>query len=235
MSVDPPHIRHDQFIVIRVTGVAGGKNEKKVAMITKQAESILMGRPALPSDHGPKLIVSPLMRLIIMSTMTIRYEVKRPAMDSETMALNATVEPILMSPIIPATMVQKLMDRRGSAVRLSTCERKPENGNPLSRAKAQVCREAEAKKPNEAQTTSAMRMAVITEAPTWEFVASKNTWMKVKPVALFRSASMSPKVKEKAMVMANPKDPFSKIVPIIAQGTAVDALRTSSARWQGPS
>ena len=218
-----------------MTGVAGGKNEKKVDMMTKQAERILIGRPARPSDHGPKLIVSPLMRLIIISTMTIRYDVKRPAMDSETMALNATVEPMLMSPMIAATMVQKLMDRRGSAVRLSTCDRKPENGNPLSRAKAQVCRDADAKKPNEAQTTSAMRMAVITEAPACEFVASKNTWMKLNPVGLLRSVSMSPKVKEKAMVMANPRDPFNKIVPIIAQGTTVDALRTSSARWQGPS
>lgn len=156
-------------------------------------------------------------------------------MVSETMALNATVEPMLMSPMIADTMAQKAMERRGSAVRLSTWERKSENGNPLSRAKAQVCRDAAARKPKEAQTTRAMRMAVRTEEPACEVVAVKKTWMKSKPVGLVRSACRSPRVKQKAMLMAKPREPLSRIVNIMAQGTTVDALRTSSARWQGPS
>ena len=65
-------------------------------------------------------------------------------MVSETMALKATVEPMLMRPMIAEMIAQKPMDRRGSALRLSTWDRKPENGSPLSLAKAQVCREAEA-------------------------------------------------------------------------------------------
>ena len=101
-----------------------------------------------------------------------------PAMLSETMALKATVEPMLMRPIIAETMAQKNMDRRGNAVRWSTWDKKPENGSPLSRAKAQVWREAVARKPNEAQVTKAMRMAVMAEDPAREFVAPKNTWMK---------------------------------------------------------
>lgn len=157
-------------------------------------------------------------------------------MVSETMALNATVEPMFMRPMIADTMAQKAMERRGSAVRASTCDRKSENGSPLSRANAQVWRDAAARKPKDAQTTSAMRMAVSTEEPAWEeSVAVKKTWMKSKPVGLVRSVDKSPRVKQKAMLMARPRVPFSRMVEIMAQGTTVEALRTSSARWQGPS
>lgn len=145
MRLEPPHIRQDQFIVISVTGVAGGKNENTTEMSKKHAATRFIGSPTQPSDHGPKSIVSLFTRLSIISTIAVRYEVKKPAMVSEMMALKATVEPILMRPMIAETTAQKVMDRRGSAVRLSTWERKPENGSPLSRAKAQVCREAEAR------------------------------------------------------------------------------------------
>lgn len=136
MSVHPPHIRHDQFMVIKVIGVAGGKNEKKTDMTKKHAEGILIGSAAQPNDHGPSSMVSLVTRSSIISMIAVRYEMKRPAMINETMALNATVEPMLMRPIIAETMAQKPMDRRGSAVCLSTWERKPENGSPLFRAKA---------------------------------------------------------------------------------------------------
>ena len=222
-------------MVVKLTGVAGGKNENTTEMSKKHAATMFMKRPDQPSDHGPKSIGSLFIRLSIISTIAVRYEMKRPAMVSETMALKATVEPMLMRPMIAETTAQKPMDRRGSAVRLSTWERKPENGSPLSLANAQVCREAEARKPNEAQVTKAMSMAVMTEDPARDLVAPKNTWMKSYSVALIRSVCKSPKAKEKATQIANPKAPFSRIVDIIAQGTTVEALRTSSARWHGPS
>ena len=116
-----------------------------------------------------------------------------------------------------------------------THERKPENGSPLSRAKAQVCRDAEAKKPNEAHVTRAMRIAVMTEKPACDLVAPKKTSTKSYPVALIRSVGRSPRVKENAMQIANPRVPFNRTVHTMAHGITVDAFQTSSARWQGPS
>ena len=98
-----------------------------------------------------------------------------PAIVIETIALNATVEPMLMSPMQAEIMAQRPMDRRGSAVHLSTRDRKPQQGSPLSRTKAQVYREAPARKPKDAQTVKAMRIAVMTGDPAGEYVVPKNT------------------------------------------------------------
>ena len=104
-----------------------------------------------------------------------------------------------MKPMIAETMPQKPMYLEASALRLSTWERKPEKGNPLSPAKAQVCRGAEAWKKNEAHVTNKTRMAVMTEDPALESVSSKNTRMKPSSDALIRSVCKLPKAKEKAI------------------------------------
>ena len=122
---------------------------------------------------------------------------KRPAIVGEMMALNATAESLLMRQMMAEVMAQKPTDRRGSAVRSSTWERKVGNESSLSRAKDQVYRDVEAREPNEAQVTRTIRIAVITEDPARELVARKNSWMKANPVSLFRAVCRSPKVKEK--------------------------------------
>ena len=100
--------------------MAGRKKEKMTDMIKEPAEITLTGSPALPSDHGPNSMFSPFIRLIVISPMGVKYDMKRPAMISETMALKAAVEPMLMRPITAEMKVQKKIDRSGSAVRLST-------------------------------------------------------------------------------------------------------------------
>jgi len=45
-----------------------------------------------------------------------------------------------------------------------------EKGNPLSRAKAHACLEAEARKPNVAKMYMAMRSDVIAVAPAFDWV-----------------------------------------------------------------
>lgn len=96
---------------------------------------------------------------------------KSPAIVRETIALKATDEPILMRQISAVNVAQKATALSGRLEFLLTLDKKLEKGRPLSREKAQVWREAEARKPKEAQITSAIRMEVMTEAPTKELVA----------------------------------------------------------------
>jgi hypothetical protein len=76
--------------------------------------------------------------------------------------------------------------------------------------------------------TSTIGMAVMTDVPAWDFVALKRTSMKSYPVGLSRT-DISPMQKRNARTIANPREPFSRIVLIIHHGTIVEALTTSSA------
>ena len=116
----PPKTAIDQFMETVSTGVTGGKKLKKVERIRKTAENALTATPALPILQGPYLMCSPLIFLIIISIVGIRYEMKRPASVSETMALKATVLPMLIRPIRHGTILQSTIARRGSASVLLT-------------------------------------------------------------------------------------------------------------------
>ena len=48
------------------------------------------------------------------------YEMNRPAVVNETIALNATVEPMLMMHMIPVKTVQNAIEFRGNRVRVLT-------------------------------------------------------------------------------------------------------------------
>ena len=81
------------FIKVGVTGIPGGKKLKNVEMVKKIAEKPLTKTPALPNRKGPYCTGSCLIFLIMKRMMGIKYEIKRPASVSETMALKATVLP----------------------------------------------------------------------------------------------------------------------------------------------
>lgn len=99
-----------------MTGVAGGKKLKNVDRVRKMAEKAFTAKPkVLPILKGPYLMSSFLIFFIMMSTIGIKYDVNRPASVSDTMALNATVLPMLIKPIRHGMMVQRTIARRGSA------------------------------------------------------------------------------------------------------------------------
>jgi len=81
------------------------------------------------------------------------------------MALKATIDPRLIRPRSIAITAMRMVARTGIKYRLFTCDKYPENGNPLSLAKAQVSLDAEARVPKVANTsvsTSAEHIMVVT-------------------------------------------------------------------------
>lgn len=72
MITNPPNTAIDQFMDTAVTGIAGGKNEKKTEIVRNTAEKMLTANPALPSVHGPHLTSSFFIRLMIRSMIGMR-------------------------------------------------------------------------------------------------------------------------------------------------------------------
>jgi hypothetical protein len=81
-----------------VTGVAGGKKEKTVTMMLYATAYTLTGIPHLPIFHGPNSMGSPDSLFRIIRLIVIIYVEKKPAATRDMMALNATVEPMLINP-----------------------------------------------------------------------------------------------------------------------------------------
>lgn len=75
----------------------------------------MIARPHRPRFHGPKAIGSLQIRLKIMITMGIRYEERNPATTSDTMALKATEDPILIRPRRALITPVRAMVQRGIA------------------------------------------------------------------------------------------------------------------------
>lgn len=63
----PPYTTQDQFIVMAVTGTVGGKKVKMTVSNVYAAAKMLTERPHRPRFHGPKLILSFLIRLRMSS------------------------------------------------------------------------------------------------------------------------------------------------------------------------
>ena len=68
----------------------------------------------------------------------------------------------------------------------------PEKGMPLSRAKANISREAVATLETVPHMVMMIKITVINEAPAWLWVLLKKTWMNGKPVGDFRTSWTSP-------------------------------------------
>lgn len=109
----PRNTTADQFIFSRVTGRADGKKEKRIVMVKKQMEQMLTTIPNRPRVQGPYGTFSFLIFLITRRTIAISYDAKRPAVVSEIMALNAAVDPTLMTQIKPVISVQRRTARIG--------------------------------------------------------------------------------------------------------------------------
>lgn len=86
-------------------------------------------------------------------------------------ALNAVVEPMLMRPRRRLTTVTSTTARVGMAKPLETRAKYPEKGRPLSLAKAQVWREAEAISPHVAAIEIVIMTEVMAVAPRVDSVA----------------------------------------------------------------
>ena len=76
---------------------AAGKNRNKNAIQRKQMAKMLIGMPSLPRLNREGGNRSPRSRLVRMTPMTTRYEVKRPVAETDKMMLNAVVEPMMIS------------------------------------------------------------------------------------------------------------------------------------------
>lgn len=132
---------------------------------------MLTGRPSDPMFQGPHLIGSPVARLKAIKLTGIRYEMNRPAIVNETMALNATVLKMLIKQMSMVMKVQNTTDQKGILVVVPTVLSHLDPGIPRSRAKAKVWREAVARKPIEAHIIRTIIMAVMTDVPALLCVA----------------------------------------------------------------
>lgn len=92
----PPYRTILQFIVAAITGIVIGKKVNIQVMNNQQTEIILIARPYLPRFHGP--IFNGLFVALRQASndIGIAYEPQKPATRRETMALNATLEPMLI-------------------------------------------------------------------------------------------------------------------------------------------
>ena len=77
-----------------VTGTLGGKNVKITARSVYPAAKRLIGKPQRPSVQGPNSIFSWRSLLTIIKIMGMKYEVRKLETTRDTIALNATEEPI---------------------------------------------------------------------------------------------------------------------------------------------
>lgn len=86
-------------------------------------ETTLTAKPNFPNLHGPQRIEAPVARLEATNAIGMRYEVKRPPIVMDTMALNATVEAMLRRQMRAVMVAQKKTARSGSAVLLLTYDK----------------------------------------------------------------------------------------------------------------
>jgi hypothetical protein len=97
-------------------------------------------------------------------------------MKRETMLLNASVEPTLMSESKTVTLSESKIALHGISVpNLTTLDQRCEPGMPSSRANANVCREAVAKRDMHELSSMTMTMIVIAVAHPFDPVASTKT------------------------------------------------------------
>lgn len=91
-----PYIRLLQFIVSPSTTALPGKKENIKTRVRYSTAKMLVGAPNLPRLHRAVGSFSPRYLLMMTQAMEIMYEDMRAAVPRDAMALNATVEPMLM-------------------------------------------------------------------------------------------------------------------------------------------
>jgi hypothetical protein len=101
-------------------------------------------------------------------------------------------------------------------------------GTPLSRAKDQVIRDAEATTEMVAQIVKTVITADIAVAPAIDLTPCWKIAMNGNPVVVPRTVVKSPRQNRMAISIPNPSTPLRKILNIIALGTTLDALLISS-------
>ena len=175
-----------------------------------------------------------------------RYDENKLLTESETTSLNTVDEPITTSASRQPMTVANMTANTGIEVRESTyyiplayiCNswvyqltflRIDHPGIPRSLAKAKIIREQVATPPTVAEMARITTMEAMMALPAIDLVAWWNISMNGYPVGVARTASRSVKEKRAAIIMANPRLPFSAILIMIDRGTRVDALRISSA------
>lgn len=93
----PPNMTTFQFIVLSVTGIATGKNTKTQTTSKNTRAPRLMKMPKRPRDQRLGGSGGPRRRLRIKVMKDIMYVPSRAETAREPIALNATVEPMLIS------------------------------------------------------------------------------------------------------------------------------------------
>lgn len=112
----PPHRAQLQFIVAEVTGMAIGKKVKIQVIISQHTEMMLTASPYLPMCHGPSRTGRLVARLHANKAIGMPYEPKKHAIVSDTIALKATVEPMLIRPSSSEITDDKAIDQSGRCV-----------------------------------------------------------------------------------------------------------------------
>jgi len=86
----------------------------------------------------------------------------------DAIALNAVVEPMLIRESRIVIQNETITELSGMSQPGRTCARYFENGSPLSLAKANICLDAVATFVMVPQVVKMIKIAVMTEVPTWE-------------------------------------------------------------------
>ena len=115
--------------------------------------------------------MAPVERLYSKNPAARIYELNNPTIDNETILLNATELPILISANKQLIVVVTAILQIGTLVLSSTLLIVCHPGNPLSLPKDQNIRDVEANKPTVEQTASAVTTETIAALPATDFVA----------------------------------------------------------------
>ncbi|KAK3675186.1 hypothetical protein LTR78_005120 [Recurvomyces mirabilis] len=121
---------------------ASGKKLKTKLTSKKASVTSFIGPPHLPKLQRQLSNGSRLQRLIRMHNTLVKYEKICAPFDTDTIALEATTEPKLIAAKMMLTTAVTYIALTGSSRLVLTRMIQVLNGKPLSRAKAQHCREA---------------------------------------------------------------------------------------------
>jgi hypothetical protein len=161
--------------------------------------------------------------------MQITYDRNREPTVREAIALNAAVDPMLIS---DRRIVNSADDRTALTGILEfglIWAKKPEKGRARSRPNAKVCRELVARMLMALQTSRIRRILANPDVVLIEPVAFRYPEIKEKPVGGSSTVARSPIVNRKVISIRKPRLPLSSAVVSMHHGTIFDASLISSA------
>src|SRR5690242_857817 len=148
-----------------------GKNEKIKATTRNTSARSLTRPPHLPRLQRRGSNGSPRRRLSLTHPIEMMYENMSAALEMETIALRVTSDPKLIQARTSDDPRQTNRAFTGMSQPGLTCSIQDENGRPLSRAKAQICRDDAAVTETAAKRMRMTRMAPMMIVPAMEPVA----------------------------------------------------------------